>query len=109
MESIQSRIIKIIFRSQLKTMDRLNIRVWDENTSVAVWREYCENSAAKAKLPAGVLKRSRFTSTGYLRVCRQSGFSQQPRPLSQWLKMRYSSILTAVDISPAAARITGRW
>jgi epsilon-lactone hydrolase len=54
MESIQRRIIKIIFRSQLQTMDRLNIRVWDENTSVAVWREYCENSAAKAKLPAGV-------------------------------------------------------
>ena len=35
-------------------MDRLNIRVWDEHTSVPVWREYCENSAAKAKLPAEV-------------------------------------------------------
>jgi acetyl esterase/lipase len=54
MESIQSRFVKFIFWSQLKTMDRLNIRVWDENTSVPVWRDYCENSAAKAKLPAGV-------------------------------------------------------
>jgi epsilon-lactone hydrolase len=54
MESLQSRFVKLIFRSQLKTMDRLNIRVWDENTSVPVWRQYCENSAAKAKLPAGV-------------------------------------------------------
>ena len=54
MESLQSRFVKFIFRSQLKTMDRLNIRVWDEHTSVPVWREYCENSAAKAKLPAGV-------------------------------------------------------
>jgi len=54
MESIQSRFIKFIFRSQLKTMDRLNIRVWDEHTSVPVWREYCENNAAKARLPAGV-------------------------------------------------------
>jgi epsilon-lactone hydrolase len=54
MESLQSRFIKLIFRSQLKTMDRLNIRVWDEHTSVIVWREYCENSAAKAPLPAGI-------------------------------------------------------
>lgn len=54
MESIQSRLVKILFRSQLKTMDRLNIRVWDEHTSVPVWREYCESSAAKAKLPSGV-------------------------------------------------------
>jgi acetyl esterase/lipase len=54
MESIQSRFVKFIFRSQLKTMDRLNIRVWDEHTSVPVWRDYCENSAAKAKLPAGI-------------------------------------------------------
>ena len=35
-------------------MDRLNIRVWDEDTSVITWREYCENGAAKAKMPAGV-------------------------------------------------------
>jgi len=54
MESIQSRVIKFLFRSQLKTMDRLNIRVWDEHTSVHAWRAYCENSAAKAPLPAGV-------------------------------------------------------
>jgi epsilon-lactone hydrolase len=54
MESIQSRVIKFIFRSQLKTMDRLNIRVWDEQTSVPIWREYCENSAAKAPLPVGI-------------------------------------------------------
>lgn len=54
MASWQSQLIKFIFRSQLKTMDRLNIRVWDENTSVTAWREYCENGAAKAKLPAGV-------------------------------------------------------
>ncbi len=54
MESIQSRAIKFLFRSQIKTMDRLNIRVWDEHTSVPTWREYCENSAAKAKMPAEV-------------------------------------------------------
>ena len=54
MASWQSQFIKFVFRSQLKTMDRLNLRVWDENTSVPAWREYCENGAAKAKLPAGV-------------------------------------------------------
>jgi len=54
MESLQSRFVKYIFRSQVKKMDRLNIRVWDEHTSITTWREYCENGAAKAKLPAGV-------------------------------------------------------
>jgi acetyl esterase/lipase len=54
MESIQSRLIKFLFRSQLKTMDRLNIRIWDEHTSIPAWREYCENGAAKAPLPAGI-------------------------------------------------------
>ena len=54
MESLQSRIVKIVFRSQLGVMDRLNLRVWDENTSVTAWRAYCEDNAAKAKLPAGV-------------------------------------------------------
>lgn len=54
MESLQSRFIKLIFRSQLRTMDRLNLRVWDEHTSVQAWREYCETNAAKAKLPGGV-------------------------------------------------------
>jgi epsilon-lactone hydrolase len=54
MASWQSQFIKFIFRSQLRTMDRLNLRVWNENTSVLAWREYCENGAAKAKLPAGV-------------------------------------------------------
>ena len=54
MESLQSRLIKMLFRQQLKVMDRLNVRVWDENTSVAVWRQYCEDGAAKAKLPEGI-------------------------------------------------------
>lgn len=54
MSSWQSKIIKFVMRQNLRTMDRLNIRVWDENTSVPAWREYCENGAAKAKLPAGV-------------------------------------------------------
>ena len=54
MASWQSKFIKFLFRSQLKTMDRLNLRVWDENTSVTAWREYCENGAAKARLPVGV-------------------------------------------------------
>jgi acetyl esterase/lipase len=54
MESLQSRFTKMIFRSQLRTMEHLRLRVWDEHTSVIAWREYCENNAARAKLPAGV-------------------------------------------------------
>ena len=54
MESLQSKFIKFLMRQNLRTMDRLNIRFWDENTSVDTWREYCENGAAKAKMPAGV-------------------------------------------------------
>jgi acetyl esterase/lipase len=54
MESWQSRLIKFFMRQNLRTMDKLNIRVWNESTSVQVWREYCENGAAKAKMPAGV-------------------------------------------------------
>ena len=54
MESLQSRLTKLMFRSQLRVMDRLNLRVWNERTSVTAWRAYCEEIAAKAKLPAGV-------------------------------------------------------
>lgn len=54
MASWQSQCIKFMMRQQLRKMDRLNIRVWDEHTSISDWREYCEESAAKAKMPAGV-------------------------------------------------------
>lgn len=54
MASWQSHFIKFVFRSRSGTLERLNLRVWDENTSVPAWREYCEAGAAKAKLPAGV-------------------------------------------------------
>lgn len=54
MASWQSKLIKFIMRQSLSTMDKLNIRVWDEQTSVQVWRDYCEKGAAKAKLLPGV-------------------------------------------------------
>ncbi len=54
MASWQSQFLKFLMRLNLRTMDRLNVKVWDEDTSVSVWRDYCENGAAKAKLPAGV-------------------------------------------------------
>lgn len=54
MASWQSRIIKLLMRQNLRTMDKLKVRVWDEETSVSVWREYCENGAGKAKMPSGV-------------------------------------------------------
>jgi acetyl esterase/lipase len=41
-------------RQNLQKLDRLNIRVWNEQTSVSVWRDYCESGAAKAKMPKGV-------------------------------------------------------
>ncbi|GAP17608.1 hypothetical protein ADN01_00495 [Levilinea saccharolytica] len=54
MESLQSRFIKRLMRRNLRTLDALNIRVWDENTSVPVWRDYCEAGAAKAPMPKGL-------------------------------------------------------
>lgn len=54
MASWQSKLIKLLMRQNLSTMDKLNIRVWDEHTSVQVWRDYCERGAAKAKLLPGV-------------------------------------------------------
>src|SRR5512145_2114492 len=54
MESWQSRLIKFLMRQNLRTMDKLNIHIWDENTSVKVWRQYTENGAAKAPMPKGV-------------------------------------------------------
>ncbi len=39
MASLQSCGIKYIFRLQLKTMERLNLRGWDEHTSVPAWRD----------------------------------------------------------------------
>jgi monoterpene epsilon-lactone hydrolase len=54
MASWQSNLIKFLMRQNLHTMDKLNIRVWDENTSVDVWRNYCEDGAAKAKMLPGV-------------------------------------------------------
>jgi len=54
MASWQSRLIKFLMRRQLRSMDRLNLRIWDEHTSVTTFREYCERGAARAKLMAGV-------------------------------------------------------
>jgi len=54
MESLQSRFIKFMMRQNLGTMDKLNIRVWNENTSVKVWRQYTEDGAGKAPMPKGV-------------------------------------------------------
>jgi epsilon-lactone hydrolase len=54
MASWQSEILKFIFRQRLRTLDRLNLRIWDEHTSVIAFREYCESGAAKAKMQAGV-------------------------------------------------------
>lgn len=54
MASWQSKLIKLLMRQNLRTMDKLSIRVWNEHTSVQAWREYCENGAAKAKLLPGV-------------------------------------------------------
>ena len=54
MESWQSKLIKFLMRQNLRTMDKLNIRVWNEQTSVSVWRQYTEDGAAKAPMPKGV-------------------------------------------------------
>ena len=54
MASWQSRLINFLMRQNLRTMDKLNIRVWNEHTSVQAWRDYCENGASKAKLLPGV-------------------------------------------------------
>jgi acetyl esterase/lipase len=54
MASWQSSLIKFMMRQQSRKLDRLNLKVWNENTSVAAFREYCESSAMKAKLQAGV-------------------------------------------------------
>jgi epsilon-lactone hydrolase len=54
MASWQSSLIKFMMRQQLRSMDRLNLRIWDEHTSVTGFREYCERGAARAKLAAGV-------------------------------------------------------
>lgn len=54
MESLQSKLIKFLMRQSLGTMNRLDIRVWDENTSVKVWRQYTEDGAGKAPMPKGV-------------------------------------------------------
>jgi epsilon-lactone hydrolase len=54
MASWQSGLLKFLFRQQVRKMERLNLRVWDEHTSVSAFREYCENGASRAKLQAGV-------------------------------------------------------
>jgi epsilon-lactone hydrolase len=54
MANWQSGLLKFMFRQQLRKLDRLNLRVWDEHTSVQAFRAYCESSALKAKLMAGV-------------------------------------------------------
>jgi len=54
MPSWQSILTKFMMRQQLRSMDRLNLRIWDERTSVMAFREYCEKSAARAKLVTGV-------------------------------------------------------
>ena len=54
MPSWQSKLLKFIFRQQLRKLDRLNLRVWDDHTSVIAFREYCESNAARARLSAGV-------------------------------------------------------
>lgn len=54
MESLQSKLIKFLMRQSLGTMNRLDIRVWDEDTSVKVWRQYTEDGAGKAPMPKGV-------------------------------------------------------
>ena len=54
MASWQSQLIKFIMRQNLGKMDKLNIRIWDENTSVTTWRTYCEDGAARAKMLPGV-------------------------------------------------------
>jgi acetyl esterase/lipase len=54
MASWQSSLIKFMMRQQSRKMDRLNLRVWNETTSVAAFRDYCESSAARAKLLPGI-------------------------------------------------------
>jgi epsilon-lactone hydrolase len=54
MASWQSGFIKLLIRQQARKMDRLNLRVWNEHTSVSAFRDYCENGAARARLQAGV-------------------------------------------------------
>ena len=54
MASWQSSLMKFMMRQQLRSMDRLNLRIWNENTSVTAFREYCESGAARAKLVVGV-------------------------------------------------------
>lgn len=54
MASWQSSLIKFMMRQRLRSMDRLDLRIWDEHTSVQAFREYCENGAARAKLQADV-------------------------------------------------------
>lgn len=54
MASWQSSLIKFMMRQQLRSMDRLHLRIWDEHTSVTAFREYCERGAARAKLMIGV-------------------------------------------------------
>ena len=54
MASWQSEVLKFLLRQRLRKLDRLNLRVWDDNTSVTAFREYCESGAAKAKIVAGV-------------------------------------------------------
>ena len=47
MASWQSHIIKFLMRQNLRTMDKLNIRVWDETTSVQAWRDYCDKHTGR--------------------------------------------------------------
>ena len=54
MASWQSSLMKFMMRQQLRSMDRLNLRIWDEHTSITAFREYCERGAARAKLMTGV-------------------------------------------------------
>jgi acetyl esterase/lipase len=54
MASWQSHLIKLMMRQQLRSMDRLNLRIWNERTSVTAFREYCERGAARAKLVTGI-------------------------------------------------------
>jgi epsilon-lactone hydrolase len=54
MTSWQSGLMKFMMRQQAHKLDRLNLSVWDENTSVTAFREYCEKSAARACLMPGI-------------------------------------------------------
>jgi acetyl esterase/lipase len=54
MASWQSEMIKFLFRMRSRKLESLNLRKWDENTSVETFRAYCESGAAKARMIDGV-------------------------------------------------------